>query len=67
METVDNLYIANYHILVHTHTLSLAHMMSQYWDTGRGFTMKYVNGAGFTVLLISIIASLGLAFYTPTS
>ena len=45
--------------LVYTHT------HTQTWDTGRGFDMKFVVRAGFTVLTVSVIGALGLAFYTP--
>ena len=45
-------------IMFRTHT----HL--QYWDTGRGFGLKFVYGAGYTVLVVSLCTAIGLALYT---
>lgn len=35
------------------------------WDTGRGFQMKTVYRAGYTVLTLGALTALGLALYRP--
>ncbi|XP_064407521.1 succinate dehydrogenase cytochrome b560 subunit, mitochondrial-like [Halichondria panicea] len=36
-----------------------------YWDSGRGFTIKFTKAAGFAVLGAALVSGLGLALYTP--